>query len=74
MKTIRFFLLGLVVAFNAAAEQKLPNILWITSEDNGPELGCYGDKYSKSPNLDGLALHHLGMDMIHIRVVDVDGV
>ena len=55
MKLMRVFLLGLVVAFNAAAEQKLPNILWITSEDNGPHLGCYGDKYSKSPNLDALA-------------------
>ena len=55
MKRMHLFLLGLFVAFNAAAAQKLPNILWITSEDNGPELGCYGDKYSKSPNLDGLA-------------------
>ncbi|MEC9093619.1 MAG: sulfatase-like hydrolase/transferase [Planctomycetota bacterium] len=33
----------------------LPNILWITSEDNGPHLGCYGDKYSITPNLDALA-------------------
>ncbi len=33
----------------------LPNILWITSEDNGPELGCYGDKYATSPNIDALA-------------------
>ena len=33
MKMIRVFLLGLVVAFGALAEQKLPNILWITSED-----------------------------------------
>ncbi len=32
-----------------------PNILWITSEDNGPELGCYGDKYSDTPNIDLLA-------------------
>ena len=55
MKLLRLFLLGLLVAFNVMAQQKLPNILWITSEDNGPELGCYGDKYSKSPNLDGLA-------------------
>ena len=55
MKLLRLFLLGLLVAFNVTAQQKLPNILWITSEDNGPELGCYGDKYSKSPNLDGLA-------------------
>ena len=55
MKMIRVFLLGLVVAFGVVAEQKLPNILWITSEDNGPQLGCYGDQYSKSPNLDALA-------------------
>jgi uncharacterized sulfatase len=32
-----------------------PNILWITSEDNGPHLGCYGDRYSTSPELDRLA-------------------
>ena len=29
--------------------------LWLTSEDNGPHLGCYGDKYADTPNLDGLA-------------------
>lgn len=32
-----------------------PNVLLITSEDNGPELGCYGDPYVKTPNLDRLA-------------------
>ncbi|HAV64365.1 MAG TPA: sulfatase [Verrucomicrobiales bacterium] len=32
-----------------------PNILWITSEDNGPHLGCYGDEYAVSPNIDALA-------------------
>ncbi len=32
-----------------------PNILWITSEDNGPELGCYGDSLAVSPNIDRLA-------------------
>lgn len=35
--------------------QKLPNILWITSEDHGPHLGCYGDKFARTPNLDKLA-------------------
>jgi arylsulfatase A-like enzyme len=34
---------------------KRPNILWITCEDIGPHLGCYGDRYSVSPNLDKLA-------------------
>jgi len=32
-----------------------PNFLWITSEDNGPHLGCYGDPNAMTPNLDGLA-------------------
>jgi len=32
-----------------------PNILLITSEDNGPHLSCYGDPYVKTPNLDKLA-------------------
>lgn len=32
-----------------------PNILWITSEDNGPHLGCYGDSFATTPHLDGLA-------------------
>ena len=32
-----------------------PNILLIVSEDNGQELGCYGDPYAVTPNLDKLA-------------------
>ncbi|MFC7336021.1 sulfatase-like hydrolase/transferase [Haloferula chungangensis] len=32
-----------------------PNILWITSEDNGRFLGCYGDPVARTPNLDTLA-------------------
>ncbi len=32
-----------------------PNILLIVSEDNGPELGCYGDPYARTPHLDALA-------------------
>jgi arylsulfatase A-like enzyme len=36
-----------------AAER--PNVLWITSEDNGPQMGCYGDSYATTPNLDRLA-------------------
>ena len=37
----------------AAADS--PNILWITSEDHGPEMGCYGDKLAVTPNVDALA-------------------
>lgn len=36
-------------------ESELPNILWITSEDNSPFLGCYGDEFATTPHLDRLA-------------------
>ena len=32
-----------------------PNILWITSEDHGPQMGCYGDPYASTPHVDRLA-------------------
>ncbi len=36
-------------------DSKKPNVLLITSEDNGPQLSCYGDSYAQTPNLDKLA-------------------
>ena len=36
-----------------AAQQ--PNILWLTSEDHGIEMGCYGDRLARTPNVDALA-------------------
>jgi arylsulfatase A-like enzyme len=38
-----------------AADPALPNVLWITSEDHGPHMGCYGDAYATTPNVDRLA-------------------
>jgi uncharacterized sulfatase len=32
-----------------------PNILWLTSEDHGPHMGCYGDRLARTPNVDALA-------------------
>jgi arylsulfatase A-like enzyme len=43
----------LCATLSPAAEK--PNILWITSEDNSPYLGCYGDELARTPNLDRLA-------------------
>ena len=34
---------------------ELPNIIWLTSEDNSPFFGCYGDTFATTPNLDKLA-------------------
>ncbi|MEM7012218.1 MAG: sulfatase, partial [Verrucomicrobiota bacterium] len=51
-------ILNLIIAIAtlaAAGAAELPNILWITSEDNGLELGCYGDDYAVTPNIDSLA-------------------
>jgi uncharacterized sulfatase len=50
-----------VGAAAASAQQpaERPNILWLTCEDIGPELGCYGDKYALTPNLDALAARSL---------------
>jgi len=33
----------------------LPNVLWISSEDHGQEMGCYGDTYADTPHVDALA-------------------
>jgi len=38
---------------------KVPNILWITCEDINPHLGCYGDTYARTPNLDRFATQAL---------------
>lgn len=45
--------------FGAQAGEPLPNILWITAEDMGQELGCYGDPYARTPNIDRLAARGL---------------
>jgi arylsulfatase A-like enzyme len=51
------FLLILLLGFasSSLSGADRPNILWITSEDNGPQLGCYGDSFATTPNLDALA-------------------
>ncbi len=41
--------------FATAQSNSRPNILWITCEDTGPQLGCYGDAYATTPNLDRFA-------------------
>ncbi len=40
---------------HAADEPSRPNVLWITCEDMSPLMGCYGDAYAHTPNLDRLA-------------------
>ena len=48
-------LLGFGLASLMGAPAERPNILWLSAEDHGPHLGCYGDKYANTPNLDAFA-------------------
>ncbi|NJO03362.1 MAG: sulfatase [Bacteroidia bacterium] len=58
-----FVFLGLVLATHTTMAQQRPdvssperpNIVWITTEDMSPRLGCYGDPVAQTPNIDQLA-------------------
>ena len=55
---VRFFrLIPLVLSLcliRADAADR-PNILWLTSEDHGPQMGAFGDTVARTPNVDALA-------------------
>ena len=53
ISSLLFIALVALVARAPAADR--PNILWLTSEDHGPEMGCYGDTLARTPNIDALA-------------------
>ncbi|MCH2100295.1 MAG: sulfatase [Planctomycetes bacterium] len=40
---------------STTSDPERPNILWLSFEDHGPQLGCYGDDYADTPVLDSLA-------------------
>ncbi len=56
--SLLIFALLITFSFSSCKKQvpqELPNILWLVSEDNSPLLGCYGDAFATTPNLDKLA-------------------
>jgi len=45
-----------VMAFGAGCTaRRRPNILWLISEDTSPDIGCYGARIVKTPNIDHFA-------------------
>ncbi len=48
-------ILSFSLSFGFTQETSRPNILWITAEDMSPTLGCYGDAFAITPNIDRLA-------------------
>ena len=65
---MKYSLIALALLFPAAvtptfaAEAARPNILWITCEDISPNLGCYGDRFARTPTLDALAARGFRFD------------
>ncbi len=46
---------GISLKAEETAKMQRPNILWVSCEDISPDLGCYGDTYAVTPNIDKLA-------------------
>jgi N-sulfoglucosamine sulfohydrolase len=61
-----FYFLALVFLIPDIGFGKRPNILLIVSEDNGPELGCYGDPYVQTPVLDKLAAEGVRFEKVYV--------
>lgn len=53
--SLRRFGVLLTIFCGQAFSADRPNILWLTAEDISPNLGCYGDSYAVSPNIDRFA-------------------
>jgi len=54
-RTVPGLLMSILLAMPLSIFAQKPNIMWISSEDHGPQMGCYGDTYATTPNLDRLA-------------------
>ncbi|AQQ70336.1 Arylsulfatase [Limihaloglobus sulfuriphilus] len=55
LKLTALTLAGPSIAPGAAVREKRPNILIINGDDLGAQLGCYGDNYVQTPNIDAIA-------------------
>ncbi|TWT29368.1 Arylsulfatase [Posidoniimonas corsicana] len=62
MARCSLLLLLILAGGAAAADSARPNILWISVEDIGPHLGCYGYAPAKTPTLDALAARGVRYD------------
>lgn len=57
-----FLFLALLGVGLQQADAERANILLIVSEDNGPEIGCYGEPFVQTPVLDQLAAEGVRFD------------
>lgn len=52
----------------AEREKPLPNILCLVCEDISPYIGCYGDPYANTPNLDRFATEAIRYTGMHTTI------
>ena len=68
MSRIALSLLVVVLSAVAVAAMPKPNILFIAVDDLRPAIGCYGDIYAITPNLDRLARRGVRFGQAHCQV------
>ncbi len=59
------FLHQIPLSADETTKTSRPNILWVSCEDISPDLGCYGDSYAVSPNIDKLAIQGVRYDNVY---------
>ncbi len=65
MKKCGLLMVALAITVSSVAREEKPNILLIIADDLGPQLGCYGDANSVSPNIDKLAEQGVRFNQAH---------
>ena len=61
--TLVLFCEHAALAIQGESKPLQPNVLWLSTEDIGPQLACYGDTTAKTPRLDALAAQGLTYDI-----------
>ena len=64
--TLRFLSLPLTDFDSTTASTRQPNVLFIVSEDNSEQIGCYGDTRVHTPHLDSLAAAGVRYDRAYV--------
>ena len=54
-----------VIRARSGAAADRPNVLWILGDDLGIELGCYGHRAARTPNIDLLASQSVRFTQFH---------
>jgi choline-sulfatase len=67
MVTMKHFLTALFLTFPSLQAATKPNILFLSIDDLRPQLGCYGDKLIKSPNIDRIAARGIVFDKAYTQ-------